>query len=117
MDDTMKLKSLEVVRTVGNHEPDATSLKIRIPRLMAKINQPITIENFDTNIFVNDDKCRVYPKNTITTQNYITVQRSVNCDLSHTVKIIDDKSVIPENTQLVCSCIYDTNKITVIDSY
>ena len=116
MQNFMKLNNLEIARTVGDHRLDEKYLRIRIPRLMAKINNA-SIEHFDNNIFVNDDNCRVYPQNNLTIQNYITVPKSTNCDLSHVAVMINGIPIIPNNTSVVCSCIYDTSKITVIDSY
>lgn len=117
MNDYMKLKQIEVVRTVGIHKPDDKYLRIRIPRLMVKIAHEKERIYFDTNIFVNDTDCKIYPANNITTQNFITVPKSSTCDLSHVAVKVDDEYIIPENTPLICMCLYDHNKLIITDPY
>lgn len=114
----MKLKQIEVVRTVGVHKPDDKYLRIRVPRLMVKINHEKERIHFDTNVFVNDIDCKVYPAHTIVTQNYITVPRASTCDL-YPVSIRDenDEHIIPNNTPLICLCLYDHNKLIITDPY
>lgn len=117
MIDTMKLNQLEIVRTVGTHRPTDTHFNIRIPRVMVKINHDTQRITYNTNIFVNAPDCMVYPKNSIITQNFITVRRVNSCDLSHVAVRIGDEYIIPENTPLICASFYNYNTLYIIDSY
>jgi hypothetical protein len=118
MNESLKLKQLEIGRTVGRHLPTDNVFRIRIPRLMVKINHEKERIRFNTHIFVNDTKCKVHPVSNLTTQNYITVPKSVNCNLSHiATEIINDVAYIPENTPVTIACFYDNNKMIIIDSY
>lgn len=113
-----KLNQLEFARTVGIHDPNDTMLRIRIPRLMVNISRETERIIFDRNIFVNAPDCKILSTNMIETQNFITVPKTANCDLSHIVVWDEElgKHIIPDNSSIICACFYN-DLIYVIDSY
>ena len=113
-----KLNQLEFARTVGIHGLNDTMIKIKIPRLMVNIPRETERIIFDRNIFVNAPDCKILSSNTIETQNFITVPKTANCDLTH-IAVWDEelgKYIIPDNSSIICACFYN-DLIYVIDSY
>lgn len=117
MSDSMKLNPLEFAKTVGVHDVDSKLFRIRIPKWMVNIDKEKQRIGFNNNIFVNDSSCKVTPSASVTTQNYITVPRTPNCDLTH-VSTIDEfgNRIIPDNTSVICSCFYGKFPF-ITDSY
>ena len=117
MPDNMKLNPLEFAKTVGVHDVNASRFKIRIPKWMVNIHKEKQKVSFNNNIFINDNSCKVAPSQYVSVQNYITVQRTPNCDLSH-VAIRDETGniIIPDNTTIICACFYD-KYIYLTDAY
>lgn len=114
----MELKQLEFARTVGTHKPDDKFFRIRIPRLMVNITKDKQRAYIDNTIFLNASECMVHPAHTISTQNYITIPRTPNCNLNHLVREVNDELIIPDNTPVVCACFYGTKCLSyIIDAY
>lgn len=57
------------------------TMLMNIPKLMPMIprSKPLTFsEGLSKGIYCNDDKCKVEPPETITCQNYLTIDRHIN---------------------------------------
>lgn len=111
------MSQLEFARTVGVHKLTDTKLRIRIPRFMVNITRDFERISFNRNIFINAPDCKISANNRLEAQNYITVPKTANCDLSH-IAVRDDNGVliIPDNSSVICACFYN-DLIFVIDSY
>lgn len=106
MKDPLLLNPVEFVKTVGEHHIDDTEFRIRIPRWMIDTDSYPKRINYNNNIFVNASDCKVYPSSSVTTQNYITVPKTPNCDLSSVSVKVGDEYIVPDNTSVVCTCFY-----------
>lgn len=110
----LDLKSYEYVFTYGEHDVNAESFKIIIPKMMPFINNnTIGKAGFNSHVFVNNKDDRPVISRTVEIQNYITIKKSKNCSLEHVA--VNGK--IPNKTRLICMCPSNMiSDLTIIDA-
>lgn len=92
---------------------DRREFQVRIPKLMSDISQSKT-EYFNRNIFVNASKCKPVAKQTLQTQDYITVRKSDQCSLK---PVADINGYVAKGTRVTCICMNNNIKdMRIIDS-
>jgi hypothetical protein len=110
------LNNIEYMYTVGKQHFSNISFNLTSPKLLPLVSNKETLEKKVTiskSLFVNASDSRPRVESTFYTKNYITVPRSVNCNLS---SIADDDGFIPSGTRVVCTCINnDINQLTISD--
>lgn len=103
-EEAYKVNEYEYGFLIDDSNVNDTTFKINVPTLMPIIPRTtsrVIGEYVSTNIFINDDKCKPSISPTVQTQNYLTVEKFYNTDLSH--KAIN--GIIPSGTRFICAFI------------
>lgn len=99
----IEINQIEYGRLSEDQAVDSTSFKVKIPKLMVKTTSNRVI--FDRGIFLNSSDCSVQTTNSITTLDYITINKAKTCDLSS----VAEDGIIKKDTLVMCVSI--TNNI------
>lgn len=112
----LKLDTYEYCFLVGKQHHLNSTFRVLVPKVMPYIlgtAEKLSPNKFNKNIFINDDATKPTIQDQVFTQNYITLKRSTNCNLSH---LADHMGNIPANTKLRCLCLNSNPKdLLIID--
>lgn len=102
----------EYCTVVGSQYYKNNKFKVKISKLT-----PFTLSNsresFNPNILVNDPKVKPSVGRSVTTQNYVTIERSAMCNL---IGLTDNNYNVPDGTVLKCRCQNgDYNTMVIVD--
>ena len=98
----ISLSQTEYCFLVGRQYAGNKYFKIKIPRLMPNVLSH-RVETFNRNILVNAKECKPSVNSIITTQNFITVERSAQCSLFSRIDN-EEYETIPSGVGVICTC-------------